>query len=1001
MTTPYLRVLSPKAGGLDGYHALFAAEVPFLPNFFAGETFAGTTRSERMAEIIQRQVQFISALAHLPSGRTALDLRFVYRPSDRELGTLRVGFVGRGSGPSEDAARQQAHEVWQTLQWVFPPEYPLEPAMEGNGDAGKRFDGLYAPFEPRHLAEIRKGERYLKEHPLKYLACPFYPRPDSMVQICRALMQNNHNCLISICLIPITLKDEEIQILEQTLEAIRHPTLSLTEQAMKGLIEEMQEVIGDLAPETLRLYAPEALSDMLSAAGVRLYERLLRAPHLLAVKIQIASDEPIPEGIVHALGADLSTPPAEDRENLQLSGYNVVSPEDTTQRQFALWDLEYLALTSPRWNPAPPPQEAPFEIIQHLVTPEETSAAFRLPVVQDNAWIGISTRIISPFYPTPVYSSLLREKKKGSVEAMRPGVAGPRLELELGIIIEEPNRRDQSQPYPIPIRDLVKHALIVGVTGSGKTTTCLHLLTQLGSHRVPFLVIEPAKCEYRALIRQKPEGADELLVFTVGDDETGKLRFDPFRVPIGVNVATHISLLTSCFAAAFPMGGPLEILLTRAFREAYRDLYGPDDGRILRCGDCPPSTPSHFLSYIAKKAERYIRNYEGELRGNLTAALQNRLEWLQDGIIGRTINPNPGERYIEIDELLQKPAIIELRRLADNNEKALLMAFLLTMMAEYYEYTLPELGCDAPVRGVEGLRHVTLIEEAHRLLANIPLTLNPEVANSKGKAIELFIEMLGELRSRGEGIFIAEQIPTKLVSDAIKNTNLKIMHRITPEDDRLVLGATMNLDERQRRFITILLPGQAAVFREEFEAAVLVQVPDCRRQWAEVWRQELRTEKGVELDEMQALREVSDMSDREIQTHMQRLAEEGYFGSVMPQSLVSEKAGEVGPLFLGWNQEACQYCWDSCVYRNQIPLSRDSKRKWDDLLPSMIKGERWEELKNVSEKFLSSLGLSKVESGHVYCYLAFLASVTESNLRSPKMQAALQHFGRIEHAGGS
>jgi len=44
-------------------------------------------------------------------------------------------------------------------------------------------------------------------------------------------------------------------------------------------------------------------------------------------------------------------------------------------------------------------------------------------------------------------------------------------------------------------------------------------------------------------------------------------------------------------------------------------------------------------------------------------------------------------------------------------------------------------------------------------------------ANPKGRAIEVFSNILSEIRAYGEGIIIAEQIPAKLIPDAIKNTS--------------------------------------------------------------------------------------------------------------------------------------------------------------------------------------------------------------------------------------
>jgi DNA helicase HerA-like ATPase len=108
----------------------------------------------------------------------------------------------------------------------------------------------------------------------------------------------------------------------------------------------------------------------------------------------------------------------------------------------------------------------------------------------------------------------------------------------------------------------------------------------------------------------------------------------------------------------------------------------------------------------------------------------------------------------------------------------------------------------------------TVFEEAHRLLKNVNTEVGTEDANTKGQAVETFTNMLAEIRAYGQGALIAEQIPTKLTPDAIKNTNLKIMHRIVAEDDRDVMGGAMNITEAQKRQVTALRSGQAVVYAE-------------------------------------------------------------------------------------------------------------------------------------------------------------------------------------------
>jgi hypothetical protein len=144
-----------------------------------------------------------------------------------------------------------------------------------------------------------------------------------------------------------------------------------------------------------------------------------------------------------------------------------------------------------------------------------------------------------------------------------------------------------------------------------------------------------------------------------------------------------------------------------------------------------------------------------------------------------------------------------------------MMALLLNAITEHYQ----------SVRGPSSdLVHVTLVEEAHRLLARSAGGKSAEDAQAKEKAAEAFANTLAENRKYGEGVIIAEQIPSKLVQDAVKNTNLKIMHRLTAEDDRRYLGETMGMDEKQRVFATRLQVGEALLYSDEFAEAAHVRI---------------------------------------------------------------------------------------------------------------------------------------------------------------------------------
>jgi hypothetical protein len=165
---------------------------------------------------------------------------------------------------------------------------------------------------------------------------------------------------------------------------------------------------------------------------------------------------------------------------------------------------------------------------------------------------------------------------------------------------------------------------------------------------------------------------------------------------------------------------------------------------------------------------------------------------------------------------MEKPTILELEAIGDDEEKSFMMGLILTMMYENYIS-----------KGIfEGneQRHITVIEEAHRLLAKSSSD-NQFTGNAKGKSIETFANILSEFRAYGEGFLIAEQIPSKLASEIVKNTNLKIMHRVVADDDRKIMGATMNIDEKETKKVVSFTQGEAAVFNEGDYKSFHIKVP--------------------------------------------------------------------------------------------------------------------------------------------------------------------------------
>lgn len=171
------------------------------------------------------------------------------------------------------------------------------------------------------------------------------------------------------------------------------------------------------------------------------------------------------------------------------------------------------------------------------------------------------------------------------------------------------------------------------------------------------------------------------------------------------------------------------------------------------------------------------------------------------------------KRSIDFRILLDKKVVFELEEIRNGAEKSLVMGFILANLIEAIKANFIK-------HNQHGLRHIILIEEAHRLLSKY------EAGDSlnKKQGVEVFTDMLAEIRKYGECLMIADQIPNKLAPEVLKNTNTKIVHRIFAADDKESIANTMALEEEQGAFLSRLETGRAILFSGGFHKAVAVQI---------------------------------------------------------------------------------------------------------------------------------------------------------------------------------
>ena len=387
-------------------------------------------------------------------------------------------------------------------------------------------------------------------------------------------------------------------------------------------------------------------------------------------------------------------------------------------------------------------------------------------------------------------------------------------EVNIGPLMQK-GRKLKELSLSLPKDFLNKHTFIAGVTGSGKTTTCHKLLKEAGVH---FMVIEPAKTEYRTLVQSR--GFD-CVVFTVGDEDVAPFRFNPFELVKGENLSSHIDMLKATFTSAFPMEGSMPQLLEEAIYKCYEDKgWNVDTNNNDICAtqedyeegdeftgkyDVFPIL-SEFLKALADVVKE--KNFDSRLRDDYIGTLVSRFSNLRKGAKGRMLNT---AHSIDFFKLAEKDVIIELENLKSAEDKALIMGFILSRLSAVIRQKHRE---------DNNYRHITLVEEAHRLLSKVEYG----DSGSKKGAVETFTDLLAEVRKYGEGLIIVDQIPNKLAPEVIKNTNTKIIHKLLARDDKETVGDAMLMDDKQKAFLSALGTGEAVVFTENLVKPVHVAI---------------------------------------------------------------------------------------------------------------------------------------------------------------------------------
>ncbi|WP_339063644.1 ATP-binding protein [Fusobacterium polymorphum] len=515
-------------------------------------------------------------------------------------------------------------------------------------------------------------------------------------------------------------------------------------------------------------------------------------------------------------------------------------------------------------------------------------------------------KISSQLYMSPIESAVLINiprkevvgislKKNTEYGLNSPEVTSSKDMLSLGNLIN--NGTSTKNSVDLDLKQLDKHIFIGGVTGSGKTTTCQKLLLETGD--LPFLVIEPAKREYRKLAN-----LEKIEIYTLGNEECSNFRLNPFEFFEGELLTAHIDMLKASFTAAFSMEAAMPQIIETSIYRCY-EKYGwnidtgknkfiekerkkiREDKKKLSILKEDKFLNEEYIKFkkIMEKDEEDLNSYieEGRyypiledmleiveevineknmgdrLAGEYKGSIIARIESLMNGSKGQMLNTRKSHNF---QNIINKKVIFELEDLKDISDKTFMMALILSRLCETLKY---EYKKDSK----KGVRHITLIEEAHRLLTSVA----PGESENRRMAVEMFTDMLAEIRKYGESLIIVDQIPNKLASEVLKNTNTKIIHKIFAKDDKEVIGNMINLNENQKAYLSNLRVGEAIIFSQGWMKCIhtkiemgekLHELEESKKDYSDKEVKELMYSEKIKNNFLEPFKKLNNLNEEEI-----------------------------------------------------------------------------------------------------------------------------------------
>ena len=352
-------------------------------------------------------------------------------------------------------------------------------------------------------------------------------------------------------------------------------------------------------------------------------------------------------------------------------------------------------------------------------------------------------------------------------------------------------------------RTLNMHTFITGSTGSGKSNAVYQILSELRQDEIPFLVIEPAKGEYKDVFGN----LDDVSVYSTNPKMADLIHINPFMFPETIHVLEHIDGLVEIFGVCWPMYDAMPAFFKDAILKSYEavgwDLVSSTfEGEEMEYPDFDVLLEQ--LDALISKSD-----YASDIKSNYRGALLTRVKSLTVGL-NKCIFTNEQTPY---EKMFDENCIIDISRVKSSETKSLIMGLLVYILNEY--------RIDQKKENNKGLCHITVLEEAHNLLKNTQGGSDSEIIK---KSVEMLTNTIAEIRTYGEGFIIVDQSPSSVDIAAIKNTNTKIVLRTPEAHDREAVGRSVGLNDDQVNEIAKLPSGVAVVYQNNWVSPVLTMI---------------------------------------------------------------------------------------------------------------------------------------------------------------------------------